>query len=185
MARLVYTALGSLDGFVADEQGDFSWAVPDEELHAAVNDLERDTGTMLLGRRMYQVLSAWETMDVRGEPAVIADYAAIWKRADKIVYSGSSPAITTARTTLRTVFDPEEVRALKASASRDLGIGGPTLAGRALAAGLVDEVQLFLVPMIVGGGRRALPEGVRMPLELAEERRFASGAVLLRYRPRA
>lgn len=185
MARLVYSALASLDGYVADDRGDFSWAAPDEELHAAVNDHERGTGTMLLGRRMYQVLSAWETMDLRDEPSVVADYAAIWRSADKVVYSRSLPEVSTARTTLERVFDADGLRALKARASQDLGIGGPTLAGSALGAGLVDEIRLFLMPVIVGGGLAALPAGFRTSLELLEERRFASGAVLLRYRPTA
>ncbi|MFN8518654.1 MAG: dihydrofolate reductase family protein [Chloroflexota bacterium] len=182
MAKLIYSALASVDGYIADEQGDFSWAAPDEELHAAVNDLERDIGTMLLGRRMYQVLSAWETMDVRDEPAVIGGYAAIWHSIDKVVYSTTLAEVSTGRTTLERVFDPQSVQARKASADRDLSIGGPTLAALAFRAGLVDEVQLFLVPEVVGGGLAALPPGSRASLQLVDERRFAGGAVLLRYR---
>jgi dihydrofolate reductase len=182
MARLVYSMLASLDGYVADEQGDFSWATPDEEVHALVNELERGIGTMLLGRRMYEVLAAWEDMDLEGEPAPIAEYKAIWLQTDKVVFSGSAPAIRTVRTRLEPVFDADVVRAWKASADRDLSIGGPTLAAEALQAGLVDEVRLFLAPVIVGGGLRAFPDGYRASLELVEERRFAGGFVMLAYR---
>lgn len=183
MARLVYSMLASVDGYVADEQGDFSWAMPDEEVHAAVNDLARDIGTMLMGRRMYQVMSAWETMDVTDEPAPIADFAGIWHAADKVVYSGSLADVPTGRTTLERSFEPDAIRALKASADRDLSIGGPTIAADALAAGLVDEVQLLLVPYLAGGGLAVLPSGYRTALQLLEERRFGNGTVLLRYRP--
>jgi dihydrofolate reductase len=184
MARLVYSMLASLDGYVADEQGDFSWAAPDDEVHAFVNDLQRDVGTMLLGRRMYQVLAAWEDMDVRDEPPPVVDFKALWLDTDKVVYSAGSPEIRTARTRAQRTFEPDAVRELKATADRDLSIGGPTLAAQALGAGIVDEVTLFLAPMIVGGGTRALPEGYRAPLELIEERRFRGGFVMLRYRPR-
>ena len=184
MARLVYSMLASLDGFVADEQGDFSWAVPDDEVHAFVNDLQRDVGTMLMGRRMYQVLAAWEDMDVRDEPPSVVDYKALWLDTDKVVYSGGSPEIRTARTRVERTFEPDKIRDLKATADRDLSIGGPTLAAQALAAGLVDEIALFFAPMIVGGGLRALPDGYRAPLELIEERRFGGGSVMLRYRSR-
>ena len=182
MAGLIYSMLASLDGYVADEQGDFSWATPDEEVHAVINGLERGVGTMLLGRRMYEVLAAWEDMDLAGEPAPIAEYKAIWLETDKVVYSGGRPAIRTARTHLEPNFDADAVRAWKASADRDLSIGGPTLAAEALKAGLVDELRLFLAPVIVGGGLRALPDGYRTSLELVEERRFAGGFVMLAYR---
>jgi dihydrofolate reductase len=173
--------LASLDGYVADEKGDFSWAAPDEEVHAFVNDMSRDVRTMLMGRRMYEVLSVWETWDVAGEPAVIADFQTIWKAADKVVFSGSSPAITTPRTTLETTFAPDDIRGRKARAEHDLSIGGPMLAAQALAAGLVDEIQLYLMPVVVGGGLRALPDDLRLSLELIDERRFANGAVMVRY----
>ena len=184
MARLVYSMLASLDGYIADEQGDFSWAVPDDEVHAFVNDLQRDVGTMLMGRRMYQVLAAWEDMDVRDEPAPVVAFKALWLDTDKVVYSAGPPEIRTARTRVERTFEPGAVRELKAIADRDLSIGGPTLAAQALEAGIVDEVTLFLAPMIVGGGTRVLPEGYRAPLELIEERRFGGGFVMLRYRPR-
>jgi dihydrofolate reductase len=181
MARLVYSALASLDGYVADEQGDFSWATPDEELHAAANDLSREVGTMLLGRRMYEVLSAWETMDTRDEPAVVGEYQRIWAATDKVVFSGSLSGVETARTRVERTFDPDAVRALKTVADRDLSVGGPTLAALALDAGLVDEIVLFLVPYVVGGGRRVFQPGFRTPLRLLGERRFAKGALMVRY----
>lgn len=182
MARLIYSMLASVDGYIADEQGNFDFAAPDEELHAAVNDLERSVGTMLLGRRMYEVLVAWETWDVAGEPAVIRDFAAMWLATDKIVYSRTLEGAASARTRVERAFDPGAVRRMKAGAARDLSIGGPELASHAFRAGIVDECHLFLMPVVVGGGKRALPDGVRVDLELLDERRFASGAVFLRYR---
>ena len=182
MARLIYSILVSLDGYVADEQGNFDFAAPDEEVHAAVNDLERSVGTLLLGRRMYDVLVAWETMDVAGEPAVIRDFATLWHAADKIVYSRTLQTVASARTRIERDFDAAAVGRLKAGAVRDLGIGGPELASRAFAASLIDECHLFVMPVIVGGGKRALPDGIRLDLDLVDERRFAGGAVHLRYR---
>jgi dihydrofolate reductase len=179
MGRLTFSALASLDGYVADEHGRFQWAAPSAEVHAFVNDLERQTGTMLLGRRMYEVLAVWETMD-DPEP-VMVDFAEIWRATDKVVYSTTLERPTTARTRIERAFDPEAVRALKEQADGDVSIGGPHLAAQAFAAGLVDEVQLFLSPVIVGGGTRALPDGVRLALALTEERRFADGVVFLRY----
>ncbi len=177
--RLIFSAIASLDGYVADAQGSFDWAAPDAEVHAFVNDLERQVGTMLLGRRMYEVLAVWETMD---DPApVMRDYAQIWRGADKVVYSTTLTEVFTARTRIERSFDPDAVRALKAAAQRDLSVGGPALAARAFAADLVDEVQLLLSPIVVGGGTRALPDGVRLDLELTEERRFGNGVVFLRY----
>ena len=179
MARLIYAALASLDGFVADEDGDFGWAAPDEEVHSFVNDLERDVGTHLYGRRMYEVLVAWETMD---DPApVMRDYAAIWRASDKVVYSRTLDEPSSTRTRIERDFDPGAVRRMKDSAERDLSIGGPNLAAQALAAGLVDECHLLLTPVVVGGGNPALPAGLR--LELLDERRFGGGVVYLRYRP--
>lgn len=179
MARLVYSAICSLDGYVADADGGWSWAVPDEEVHAFVNNQEREIGTMLLGRRMYEVLSAWETMEADNE--VIRDFAAIWRAADKVVFSRTLEAVSTARTTLERAFEPEAIAARKAAAERDLSVGGGELAGQALAAGLVDEIRLIAYPAIVGGGTPALPEGLRLDLELEAEGRFACGAVHLRY----
>jgi dihydrofolate reductase len=182
VAKLIYSALASLDGSIADEHGRFDWAEPDEEVHAFVNDLERPLGTHLYGRRMYEVMVAWETLDVADEPPVIRDYAELWQDADKIVYSRTLPSVSSERTRLEREFDPDAVRRLKESADRDLAIGGPGLAGHALAAGLVDEVHLLLAPHVVGGGTRVFPDGVRLPLALLDERRFGNGTVYLGYR---
>jgi dihydrofolate reductase len=180
-ARLVYSAIASLDGYVADERGNFDWAAPDEEVHAFVNDLERPVGTYLLGRRMYDVMSVWETLD---DPApVMQDFARIWRAADKIVYSRTLEAVPTVRTRIEREFDADALRLLKAQAAADLGVGGPELAGQAIAAGLVDEIHLFLTPTVVGGGTRAFPAGLRLALDLLDERRFGNGVVYLRYRP--
>jgi dihydrofolate reductase len=182
MAKLIYAAIASLDGYTADEQGNFDWSAPDEEVHAFVNDLERPVGTYLYGRRMYEVMVVWETMDTSAEGPAMRDFAEIWRAADKVVYSRTLEAVSSARTEIERDFDPEAVRRLKASAERDIGVGGAELAAQAIAAGLVDEYQLFLTPFIVGGGKKALPDGVREKLELLDERRFGSGTVYLNYR---
>jgi dihydrofolate reductase len=183
MGKLIYSALTSLDGYVADADGGFDWAAPDDEVHAFVNKLQRPVGTQLLGRRMYDVLAVWETIDTGPEQApVIRDFAEIWRASDKVVYSRTLEAVSTARTRLERGFDPEAVRAMKGDADRDLTVGGPGLAEEALRAGLVDEIHLFLSPVVVGGGTRALPDGVRLDLELLDERRFGNGVVHLAYR---
>lgn len=183
MAKLIHAAITSLDGYVEDADGRFDWAVPDERLHAYVNELERPIGTYLYGRRMYETMAFWETAgDEPGEPEVFADYARIWRAADKVVYSRSLTAVSSARTRIERTFDPDAVRELKRSASTDLAIGGAELAGQAFAAGLVDECHLFLCPVIVGGGKRALPDGVRTSLELVDHRRFPNGVVHLHHR---
>jgi dihydrofolate reductase len=184
MARLIYSAIASLDGYTADPAGNFDWAAPGPDVHAFVNDLEREAGTYLYGRRMYETMAVWETMDVSGEPAPMRDYAEIWRGADKVVYSRTLAGASTPRTRIEREFDPEAVRRMKETAGRDITIGGPTLAAHALRAAIVDEIQLFLVPAVVGGGTRALPDGLRLDLELLDERRFASGAVYLRYQSR-
>jgi dihydrofolate reductase len=182
VARLIYSAIASLDGYVADEDGKFDWAAPSEQVHAFVNDLERPVGTYLYGRRMYEVMVPWETMD---DPAtVMRDYAEIWRAADKVVYSRTLKTVSSNRTRLERDFDPEAVRQLKESAGAPISVGGPTLAAEALRAGLVDECHLFLNPVIVGAGTRALPDGLRIGLELLEERRFDSGVVYVRYSTR-
>jgi dihydrofolate reductase len=183
MARLVYSSLASLDGYVADENGDWHWARPDEEVHTAVNELERGIGTYLYGRRMYEVLVAWETADFAED--ALRDYAGIWRDADKVVYSRTLETVASARTRIERDFDPRAVAQMKAAADRDLSVGGPGLAGQAIRAGLVDECHLFLAPVVVGGGTRALPDGARVELELLDERRFASGFVHLHYRTRS
>jgi dihydrofolate reductase len=184
VAKLIYSSIASIDGFIADEQGDFDRAEPDEEVHALVNDLERPIGTFLLGRRMYEALLAWETMETADQAHEIQDFAEIWRGADKIVYSTTLEEVSSVRTRIERDFDADEIGRMKASAERDLSIGGPGLAAHALEAGLVDECQLFLAPIVVGGGTRFFPDGVRVGLELVDERRFASGMVHLRYRTR-
>jgi dihydrofolate reductase len=182
MAKLIYSAIASLDGYVNDENGEFDWSAPDEEVHAFVNDLERDIGTYLYGRRLYEVMVAWETMDPAGQSPATVDYTGIWRAADKVVYSRSLDAVSSARTRIEREFDPAAVREWKASATRDLSVGGPELAAVALRAGLVDECHLFVNPVVVGGGTRALPDHLRVPLVLLDERRFDSGVVHLHYR---
>jgi dihydrofolate reductase len=182
MAKLIYSAITSLDGYVADENGNFDWAAPNEEVHSFVNDLEREVGTYLYGSKMYEVMVAWETMDLADQPSVAQDYATIWRAADKIVYSRTLDSVSSARTKLEREFDPDAVREMKASARRDLSVGGPHLAAEALRAGLVDEIHLFLGAVVIGGGNQALPDGVRMSLELLDERRFDNGVVHLHYR---
>jgi len=182
MAQLIYSAIMSLDGYTADADGNFAWSAPDEEIHAFINDLERDVGTYLMGRRIYEVMSVWETMDTRNEPQVIQDYARIWQGADKVVYSTSLDTVATPRTRLQRQFAPEAVQELKSTSDRNISIGGPTLAAHALKAGLVDECQLFINPVTVGGGLRFLPDGLEAQLELLGERRFGNGVVYLRYR---
>jgi dihydrofolate reductase len=182
VAKLVYSAISSLDGYVADEHGKWDWSIPDDEVHAFVNDREREIGTYLLGRRMYEVLVAWEDPKMLDhEQAEIRDYARVWLDSDKIVYSRTLTEPASTRTRIERKFDPDAVRAMKASAERDLSVGGPELAAQAFAAGLVDEVSLLLSPVIVGGGNPSLPAGLRLDLELADERRFANGVVHLRY----
>jgi dihydrofolate reductase len=182
MAKLIYAAITSLDGYVADEGGNFDWAVPDEEVHAFVNDLERPIGTHLYGRQMYEVLVAWESIDLGDQPAFIQDYAEIWRSSEKIVYSRTLKSPASARTRIEREFDPDAIRELKVSAEHDLAIGGPVLAAEAFNAGLVDELRLFCAPIVVGGGKQSLPDGVRLPLELLDERRFGNGTVYFRYR---
>lgn len=178
---MTYTALCSVDGYIEDGEGGFSWAQPSAEVHDLVNNRESRVGTMLLGRGMYETLVAWETMETEGEPPEIAAFAAIWKGCDKIVYSRTLTETASARTRIDPEFDAEAVRALKAQADRDLSIGGPHLAAEAFRAGLIDVIDLFVFPVIVGGGKRALPEVVRMDLELTEQRRLADGVVFSSY----
>ena len=182
MGRLIYSAIASADGYVEDSKGRIEWAAPDEEVHRFVNDLERTAGTHLYGRRMYETMRYWEDADtLPGQRDVSREYAGIWRDADKIVFSATLAAAPTARTRIERSFDPGLVRGLKESADRDITVGGANLAGQALRAGLVDELLLFLVPAIVGGGKRALPDDLRADLELRETRRFANGTVYLRY----
>jgi dihydrofolate reductase len=178
---LIYSAIVSLDGYTNDEEGKFDWGAPDEEVLAFINDLERPVSTYLYGRRMYEVMLHWENVDLAGQSAAVRDYTGIWRSADKIVYSTSLPETSTARTRIERSFDPEAVRTFKQHG--EVSIGGPALAAHAIRAGLVDEYQLFVTPVIVGGGTPALPPGIQVSLDLVGERRFASGVVYLRYRP--
>jgi len=183
MARLIYSVIESLDGYVADESGNFDWAAPDEELHTFVNDLERPVGTYLYGRRMYETMVYWETAHtLAGEPELIHDFARIWQAADKVVYSKTLEATRSARTRIERDFDTDAVRKMKVEATRDITVGGPHLAAQAFRAGLVDELQLFVAPMVIGGGNKTLPDGVRLKLDLIEQRAFRGGVVYLRYR---
>jgi dihydrofolate reductase len=185
MAKLIYSAIGSLDGYVEDASGKFEWAAPDEEVHAFVNELERPIGTYLYGRRMYETMVFWETVDPDGDwPAVAREFAAIWQAAEKVVYSRTLETVSSARTRIERELDPDAIERMKQSSGSDISIGGAELAGQAIAAGLVDELQLLLAPVLVGGGKRALPNDVRARLELLDERRFQSGAVFLCYRAR-
>jgi len=185
MARLIYSAIASADGYVEDAAGGFAWAAPDEELHRFVNELERPVGTYLYGRRIYQAMVFWETAQaVDGQPRYVQDFARIWRAADKIVFSATLASASTARTRVERAFGPGMIAGLKKAAARDLTVGGAGLAGQAIRAGLVDELRLFLVPAIVGGGKPAFPGDVRLDLELLDTRRFASGAVYLSYRPK-
>jgi dihydrofolate reductase len=183
MGKLTYAAITSLDGYIEDPDGGFGWAEPDAEVHAFINDLERGTGTSLYGRRMYETMAVWQTVgDELGLPE--AEYAQVWRGLDKVVFSRTLEAVWTPRTRLEREFDPAAVRRMKHEADHDLSVSGPGLAQHAFDAGLVDEVHLFVHPVIVGGGKPALPGGVQIDLELVDERRFASGVVHLHHRTR-
>ena len=186
MAKLIYSVIVSLDGYVTDEDGRFDWGVPDEEVHRFVNDLERPVGTYLYGRRLYEVMVFWETALSRsGQPPFVRDYAGIWQAADKIVYSRTLETVASARTRIERDFDPAAVRQMKATRERDITVGGPELAAQAMEAGLVDECRVFVTPIVVGGGKPFLPGRVRVKLDLLDERRFGNGFVYLRYATRA
>ena len=182
MARLIYSVIMSLDGYVADANGNFDWAEPDEQVHTFVNNLERPIGTYLYGRRMYEVMVYWETVPLDDQPPVMQDFANIWRAADKVVYSRTLDEVSSARTRIERDFDPEAIRQLKSSAQGDISVGGSELAAHAIEAGLVDEFHFFVFPVVVGGGTRALPHDVRVRLDLLHERRFDNGAVHLHYR---
>jgi dihydrofolate reductase len=186
VAKLIYSALTSLDGYVSDKSDNFDWAAPDEEVHRFVNELERGIGTYLYGRRMYQVMAYWGTAHaLPGQPSYIRDYAEIWQAADKIVYSKTLDWVSSDRTRIEPDFDPAAVARMKAEAASDMSVGGPELASQAIASGLVDEYHFFVNPVTVGGGKRSLPRDARLDLELLDERRFGNGTVHLHYRNRA
>lgn len=183
MAKLIYSAIASLDGYVEDREGKFDWAAPDDEVHAFVNELERPVGTYLYGRRMYETMVYWETVGTGPDQLPpIRDYAEIWRGADKVVYSRTLQAATSERTRIERDFATDAIRQRKEASAEDITIGGAELAGQAIAAGLVDECGLLLAPILVGGGKRALPDDVHAQLELLDERSFRSGFVYLRYR---
>lgn len=186
MGRLVYSAITSLDGYIADQEGNFDWAEPDAEVHGYINDHDRDAGTYLYGRRMYELMIGWETLDAEpGQTDLMIDFARIWQRADKIVFSSTLTEAPTARTTIERRLDADRVRQLKDSIEGDILIGGPTLAADPIRAGLVDEYNLFTVPVIVGGGLPYFPDGARADLDLVHRHRFGNGTLHLRYQPRS
>jgi dihydrofolate reductase len=183
MAKLIYSFNTSLDGYIKDEEGNFGWTEPDEEVHTFFNELERTIGTSLYGRRLYETMRYWQDPPgLESADDYIREYAAIWQDTDKIVYSRTLRQPSTPRTRIESEFEPEVVRELKHTAERDLSVGGAELAAEALRAGLVDELKQVIHPVIVGGGTHWLPDGLRLDLELVDERRFAAGPVLLHYR---
>ena len=183
MAKLIYSAITSLDGYVADEDGKFDWSMPDAEVMRFLNEIERPVGTYLYGRGMYEVMAGWETAPTReNRSPTLQDFTQLWQAADKVVYSRTLEKVSTSKTRLEREFDPDAVRHMKASADSDMSVGGPELAGQALKAGLVDECHLYLTPIVVGGGKPSFPDNLRLPLELLEERRFGNGVVYVRYR---
>ena len=185
MAHLIYSAISSLDGYIEDVDGNFDWAMPDEEVHRFINNLERATSTYLLGRRMYETMMVWETdPNLAADSPLMRDFAEVWQAANKIVYSKTLETVSTRKTQIERNFNPEAIKQLKKTAQQAISIGGPELAAHAFRAGLIDECHLFLVPILVGGGKPALPDNVRMELELLAERRFGDGTVYLRYRTR-
>jgi dihydrofolate reductase len=184
MGRLIYSMIQSLDGYVADAAGKFDWAEPDESVHTFANQLQRPVGTNLSGRRMYEVMSAWETLGTHGdEPAYVEEFGELWRASHKVVYSTTLGPVSAARTRIERAFEPDAVRRMKDELVADISIGGPTLAAQAIAAGLVDEYRLFVVPVVVGGGTRCLPDGIRLDLQLVDQRRFDNGTVYVSYRP--
>ncbi len=183
MAKLIFSAITSLDGYIEDEEGNFDWGAPDEEVHSFVNDLERPVGTYLYGRQMYETMVYWETVQtLADQPPCVREFAELWQAADKIVYSKSLDGVSSARTRLERRFDPNAIQEMKSTREHDITVGGPNLAAQAFKAGLVDECQLFLTPIVVGGGKPSLPNSVRLDLELLSERRFRSGVVFVHYR---
>jgi len=181
MAQLIYFTPTSLDGYIGD--GNYDWAAPDDAVMTFINDLERPIGTHLYGRKLYETMAVWQTPEViPGATPAMLDFAPIWQAADKIIYSRSLGTVSTPNTRLEREFDPQAVRDLKSRVAHDVSVGGPTLAAHAIRVGLVDEIHLLVVPFVLGGGKRVLPDGIAVPLDLLDERRFGSGWVYLRYR---
>ncbi|MFG1677317.1 dihydrofolate reductase family protein [Micromonospora sp. NPDC049282] len=184
MAKLIYVNNVSLDGYMEDERGAYGWLPMDDELFVLYTDLLRSVGTFLYGRRLYEAMSVWETDPaLAANSDLMADFASVWQVASKVVYSTTLTTVSTSDTRIERRFDPAAVRELKATASSDLTVGGANLAAQALQAGLVDECQLFVWPITVGGGKPGLPTGMRVDFELLDERRFRNGVLHLRYRP--
>ena len=182
MGKLIYAANTSLDGYLEDETGSLDWSVPDDEVHAFWNEHERRIGTSLYGRRMYETMRVWDSDDwLTTAPAVVREYAEIWRSSEKVVYSSTLEAVSTARTRLERQFDPAAVRQLKEASGSDLSIGGAAIGAEAFRHGLVDECVLLLCPVVLGGGKPALPRGVRVHLELLDHRRFGNGVIGVRY----
>jgi len=181
MSTLIYSAITSLDGYVADTNGNFDWAQPDEEVHTFINDMEKPIGTYLYGRKMYETMAVWETMPLHDEPDCMRDFAHIWKAADKIVYSKTLKTVSGPKTQIKINFDAQEIKRLKQIESSDLAIGGPHIAAVAIKAGVVDEYHQFIAPVIIGAGNAWLPNNVHINLELVDEKRFPSGFIYLRY----
>ncbi len=189
MGKLIYLITTSLDGFVADQDGNFDWAVPSEEVHAFVNDIVRNVGTSLLGRKMYDIMKVWDTIPTEGTneamdgpSEAMNDYAKIWRAAKKIVYSTSLSDVAIANATIARSFDPNAIRKLVAESDKDFDIGGPHLAAEAIRAGIVDEYHQFIVPIIIGSGNDWLPKDVKSELKLVDVRKFENGFVHLQYR---
>jgi dihydrofolate reductase len=184
MAKLTYSTIVSADGYIEDPDGGLDWGMPDEELLSFINELERPVSTYLYGRRLYEAMLYWETAHTTAQSRLFQEFTGIWQAAEKVVFSTTLTSVSSARTRVERAFDPGKIRQLKSATEHDVTVGGADLAGQAIKAGLVDELQLFLVPVVVGGGKPALPNGVRSDLELLDTQRFASGAVYLRYHPK-
>jgi len=181
MGKLIYSLTTSLDGYVADKDGNFEWAKPSEEVHAFVDDILRNVGTFLFGRKVYETMKIWDTLPTDGPSEAMNDFAKLWQVAKKIVYSSSLSEVTIANTTIERVFDPETIQELVADSDKDFGIGGPHLAAEAIKAGIVDEYHQFIVPIMIGSGNYWLPKDVQSKLELVDVRKFANGFVHLQY----
>jgi dihydrofolate reductase len=182
LAKLIYSTITSLDGYIEDKDGNFDWAAPDKEVHSFINNLERPIGTYLYGRRMYEVMVGWENAQTHPHlPPYVSEFARIWQSADKIVFSKSLTSVSSIKTQIVRDFDPASVRRMKETAKRDISVGGPTLAFQAMKVGLVDELHLFVIPVLVGGGKRSLPGNMIVRLELLDENRFGNGVVHLHY----
>ena len=183
MSKLIYAVNTSVDGFMEDQDGNFGWTEPNDEVFKFITDLMRPIGTHLLGRRMYETMMVWETdPKFAAESSLKRDFAEVWQAANKIVFSTTLENLPTRKTQLMRSFEPETIRQLKANSEHDILIEGPEIASHAFRAGLIDECHLFILPVVVGGGKSAIPNNLRLNLELLEEQHFGNGTVYLRYR---